>query len=404
MQKSGHIGKILIRPMEAGELSAALPRYRADPDGFHVVVGGLGGLGLEVADWLIGDAGARHVVLIGRRAEPSDDALLRHRRWRDEGAEVRFVSCDVADTNALQETLAALRTERPLSGIIHSAMVLEDMPMTKVDLLTREDRLDYFVLFSSLATLIGNHGQSSYVAANGYLEGIARRRRALGLPAVAIGWGGISDVGYLSRDKDKAGLVRRMSGDVDFSSLQAMRALDRILAQGDAADPVIHITPMGWNAVSATLRSLSSPSFKLLVNLGRSAEVSTGDEDLRSLLVGLPFEKAKERLIIWLVGHVARILQFSEQAVKVSKPVSEMGIDSLMGVELGLTMQDSLGHDLPITAVSDDLSILDIADRIVRHIHGETSSEGLEGPDAELAMQHLSLALDSGSHHDEAAE
>lgn len=423
MQKSGHIGKVLVRPLEAGELSASPPPFRADPDGFHLIVGGLGGLGLEVAEWLIGDAGARHVVLIGRRAEPSDDVRQRLLRWTEEGAEVRFVSCDVADTNALQETLAALRTERPLSGIIHSAMVLEDMPMTKVDatvlartlpskvagganldLLTRTDRLDYFVLFSSLATLIGNHGQSGYVAANGYLEGIARQRRALGQPAIAIGWGGISDVGYLSRDKDKAGLVRRMSGDVDFSSLQAMRALDRILAQGDAADPVIHISPMGWNAVSVTLRSLSSPAFKLLVDLGRSAEVSISDEDLRSLLVGLPFEKAKERLVIWLVGHVARILQVSEQAVGVSKPVSEMGIDSLMGVELGLTIQDSLGDDLPITAVSDALSILDISDRIIRHIHGEKASEGLEGPDAQLAMQHLSLAWESGNHHEEAAE
>jgi NADPH:quinone reductase-like Zn-dependent oxidoreductase/acyl carrier protein len=423
MQKSGHIGKILIRPGAADAPSAAASQYRADPDGFHVVVGGLGGLGLEVAEWLICDAGARHVVLISRRAEPTSDLRQRLLRWAEEGARVQLVACDVAEADALQKTLAALRAERPLRGIIHSAMVLEDMPMTRVDaaslsrtlpakvagganldLLTRGDSLDYFVLFSSLATLIGNHGQSSYVAANGYLEGIARQRRALGLPAVAVGWGGITDVGYLSRDTDKAGLVRRMSGDVEFSSLQAMRALDCILSQGDAADPVIHVSPMGWSTVTSTLRALGSPTFRLLTNLGRSADVSTGDEDLRSLLVGLPFEKAKERLITWLVGHVAHILQFSEQAVSVSRPVSDMGIDSLMGVELGLTIQDSLGDDLPITAVSDALSILDIADRIVRHLHGEKQAEGLDGPDARLAMQHLSLALDEGHHHPEAAE
>lgn len=423
MQKSGHIGKILIHPADAALLPAAPAPFRADPDGFHLVAGGMGGLGLEVADWLIDDAGARHVVLISRRAEPSDDVRQRLRRWSEKGAEVRLVSCDVADAGALHGALAALRAERRISGVVHSAMVLDDMPMARVDAsvlertlpskvaggenldrMTRDDRLDYFVLFSSLATLIGNHGQSSYVAANGYLEGVARQRRALGLPAIAIGWGGIADVGYLARDKDKAGLVRRMSGNVDFSSRQAMRALDRILAQGEAADPVIHVSPMGWNAVSVALRTLSSPTFKLLATLGRSAEVSTGDEDLRGLLVGLPFARAKERLVAWLVSHIAHILQVPEQAVSVTKPVSDMGIDSLMGVELGLMMQDSLGDDLPITAVSDALSILDIADRIVRHIHGETSSAGLEGSDARLAMQHLSLARDSVELRDEAAE
>ncbi|MCX7288614.1 MAG: acyl carrier protein, partial [Rhodobacterales bacterium] len=213
-----------------------------------------------------------------------------------------------------------------------------------------------------------------------------------------------ADVGYLSRDKDKGALVRRMSGTVDFSSRQAMRALDRILAQGDAADPVIHVSPMGWNAVSVALRSLGAPSFQLLRTLGRSGEAESSDEDLRGVLTGMPFAKAQERLVIWLVGHIAHILQVSEQAVSVSKPVSDMGLDSLMGVELGLMMQDSLGDDLPITAVSDALSILDIANRIVRHIHGETSSEGLDGPDARLAMQHLSIARDNSEHRSEAAE
>ena len=92
----------------------------------------------------------------------------------------------------------------------------------------------------------------------------------MGLPAVAIGCG-ISDVGYLAREKAKAGLVRRMSGNVDFSARQAMRALDCILAQGEATDPVIHVSPMGWNAVSVALRLLTSPSFQLLVIPKRSA-------------------------------------------------------------------------------------------------------------------------------------
>ena len=133
-----------------------------------------------MADWLIGNAGARHVVLISRRAKPTEDVRQRLLRWTKEGAEVRLMSCDVADANALHEVLAALRTERPICGMVHFAMVLDDMAMVKVDAsvlartlpskvaggknldrLTRRDRLDYFALFSLLATLIGNHGQST---------------------------------------------------------------------------------------------------------------------------------------------------------------------------------------------------------------------------------------------------
>ena len=86
-----------------------------------------------MADWLIGNAGARHVVLISRRAKPTEDVRQRLLRWTKEGAEVRLMCCDVADANALHEVLAALRTERPICGMVHFAMVLDDMAMGKLD-------------------------------------------------------------------------------------------------------------------------------------------------------------------------------------------------------------------------------------------------------------------------------
>ncbi len=431
MQKSGHVGKVVILPPDAGPSGAGAVRVQDVPTGraqicatrTHLIVGGLGGLGLEVAEWLV-EAGARRIALMGRRADLTPEAEAARRRWQEKGVDLRIVACDVADAAALESALADLR---PLAGVIHSAMVLEDMPLaalteavlarvlpakvagaTHLDQLTRSDRLDYFVLFSSMATLIGNHGQSAYVAANGYLEGIARRRRAEGLPALAVGWGAISDAGYLTRDRETAALVRRMSGGLDFTGVQVTRALDRLLALGAAVDPVVHVSPMGWNAVSVTLRTLSEPAFALLKTLGKRAEGEGGDDDLRAALTGMTQDRAEARLTAWLVGRIAHILQVPEKSVAAGRPVADLGIDSLMGVELGLTLQESLGDDIPVTMVSDALSIQEIAARIVRHLHGGGDDTGMAPAaptdDLRLAVQHLSVAQDHLDAPAEAAE
>ena len=408
MQKSGHVGKIVLRPLppeRVGPRLAEVGEFVPRPDGFHLIVGGLGGLGLEVADFLV-EAGARRIALMGRRAEPDAAAGEAIRRWRMKGCEVRLVACDVADAEAVAAALAGLR---PLAGVIHSAMVLEDMPLAQIgaevldrvlpakiagaanlDKLTRQDDLDFFVLFTSMATLIGNHGQSAYVAANGFLEGIARSRRESGLPGLAVGWGGIGDVGYLARDHARAAMVRRMSGDVEFTGLQAVRALDRLLASGDAVAPVVHVSPMGWQAVAATLPTLSEPAFALFRRLGRRSDAGSGGEDLREALIGLPEERAVARMVAWLTSRIAHILQVSEKAVLPGKPVSELGIDSLMGVELGLTLQDALGADIPTTAVSDSFTIEEISLRIVRHLHGGVAGEASDALRA--VMHHVEVA------------
>ena len=348
MQKSGHIGKIVVRPPDPQSTALAAPRagsLQVNREGTHLVVGGLGGLGLEVAEWLV-DSGARSLALMGRQSNPSPQVAARIDGWRSAGVDVEIVACDVADATALEAALAALRAKRPIVSVIHSAMVLEDMPLTAVtaevlartlpakiagaanlDRLTRADPLEHFVLFSSIATLIGNHGQSSYVAANGFLEGVARKRRADGRVGVAIGWGPISDVGYLAHDNDKALLVKRMSGNVEFTSVQATRALEQVLARGAAAEPVVHISTMSWNVASATLKTLAAPTFQLFKLLGKRSEVETGDQDLRTMLLGMPANRAEEKLTSYLVEKIAHILQVAEKAVSVIKPITELGVE-----------------------------------------------------------------------------
>lgn len=421
MQKSGHVGKIVVRPPDPTALrdeEGLLGRFTPSKAGWHLIVGGLGGLGLEVAEWLVA-AGVRRLALMNRSGKVEGAAIEAIARWRRQGVEVRPIACDVADGAALERSLADLS---PLAGVIHSAMVLEDMPLssitpevlgrvlpakvagaTHLDRLTRGMALDYFVLFSSMASLIGNHGQSAYVAANGYLEGVARSRRAAGLPGLAVGWGAISDVGYLTRDRETAAVVRRMSGGMDFTGVQVTRALERLLSLGDAVDPVVHVSPMGWNAVSVTLRTLGEPTFGLFRALGRRTEAEAGEEDLRSVLTGMTEARAAERLEGWLVGRVAHILQVPEKAVAATKPVTDLGVDSLMGMELGLTVQQTLGDDIPVTLISDALSLREIALRIVRHLHGGGGGEDMAA-EVRLAEQHLGSVAALRAQQAEAAE
>ncbi len=396
MQKSGHLGKIVVRPCSANGLGAELPArfYRANPDGAHVIVGGSGGLGAEVAKWLV-RRGARRLVLVGRKAEPDDALADWIRRCGARGLSVELAACDVADEAALGALLERVRQTAPIAGIVHSAMVLDDMPMkdltreglartlaakvtggSNLDRLSRQDRLDYFVLFSSIAALIGNHGQSAYVAANGYLEGLARARRLEGFPGLAVGWGAISDVGHLTRETGKAAFVARMSGNVQMTARDVTVALDRLLAQGPTDQAVVHVTPMRWTSSVAALRTLSGPTHRLLHTLGRGEGDGGEDKNLRDILQDLPRTKAEEKLSAFLVGRIARILHVSEQAINVNRPTTELGMDSLMGVELGLTLQEALGGDLPVSSVSEGLSIAQISARIVGHLAGGGAAAG----------------------------
>ena len=227
MQHSSHVGKIVVRPPSAGTVRAANKPLTFDvaADKTHIITGAFGGFGLETAKWLV-EQGARHLVMIGRRGaasargarrcvkdlrqarrqgrrrsvrrhrpgraravvrdDPCDDAADRRRHARRDGARRR--DHHQSRRRALPSRAGAEGRRRRQSRLRHRAGT----------------SLDYFVLFSSVTTLIGNPGQGNYVAANAYMEGLARRRRQKGLPALAIGWGPIIDVGVVARNAEAA--------------------------------------------------------------------------------------------------------------------------------------------------------------------------------------------------------
>jgi NADPH:quinone reductase-like Zn-dependent oxidoreductase/acyl carrier protein len=411
MQQSGHVGKILVRPPPPG---AVRPRkvsakgFAADPDRTHLVTGGLGGFGLATAEWLV-DRGARHLALVGRSGAASDAAKEAVAALAARGVNVRVGALDVADRHATERFMADLNQSMPpLAGVMHAAMILDDATVANLDearlievlkpkiagaetldRLTRNLPLDYFVLFSSATTIIGNPGQSAYVAANGYLEGLAIERRSAGFPALAVAWGAIADVGVVARHGSTRRSLARRAGVEGIRAAVALEATGAALMQPDG-DASVVIADINWTAARSSLALLASPSYGRLAR--RDASPSAAPDrvvDVAELIKRLGPERARRAVADILVDEVARILQLPRDAVNRTKPLAEIGLDSLMAMELTLSLENRFRLDSPLAAVAGSFNVSDLAS----HVIAEQAQDGLRFDVAkDLARRHLSKA------------
>jgi acyl carrier protein len=263
--------------------------------------------------------------------------------------------------DALIENLTLARIEPVLRAKVKIAVLL--------DRLTRKIDIDYFVLFSSATTVVGNPGQASYVAANAFLEGLAQQRRAAGLPAVAIAWGAISDAGYLARTSSGSELLRRRFGKHSLKVQEALDALEQIL-QCDKVDPSkasMAFSRFDWSAISKQLTLASTP---LLEFMRPEHSVERGQEGggavLADELTAMPQEKARAKVAEILSTEIGRILRVSAVQIDRDKPLSDIGLDSLMGVELKLSAEERLGIDVPLMSIGGAGSLNDLSGRIVK--------------------------------------
>ena len=388
MQQAGHIGKILLLPPPAGPAPPGATRaFSVDPDRTHLITGGLGGFGLATARWLI-ERGARHVVLVGRSGAATEATQSALAQLRGLGATVRVETLDIADAEAAEALFADLaRTAPPLAGIVHAAMVLNDAIVANLDedrlirvlrpkvagaenldRLSRDLSLDYFVLFSSATTVIGNPGQGAYVAANGFLEGLARRRHEAGLPALAVAWGAIADVGALAKKTSTRDSLAARAGVKAFNAQLALDLMAEALtrAGGPGGDAFVAIAAMNWSTARAHLPLLRSPSYGRLWSDDEVGESPRREVvDIRELAARLPPEQARRAVADVIVEEIARILRLPKEQVSRSKPLSEIGLDSLMGVELSLTIDARFGMAVPVSGSSGAFNVMDLAGHVL---------------------------------------
>ena len=415
MQQAQQIGKVIVGIAGAAvaveTAPAQLVPVRFDRRASWLVTGGVAGFGLESARWLA-ERGVGHLVLVGRRGLRTPGAAEAVRALEALGARVDVIACDISDRSAVQSMLTEIRNSRtPLTGVLHAAMVLDDALIGSLDPnrlrqvlapkllgawhlheLTLEIPIERFVLYSSITTMIGNPGQANYVAANGSLESLALLRRAVGLPVTCIGWGPIGDAGLLTRNQAVKDALAARLGAAPLSARTALAMLDRLLPRGGGA---IAVGNFDWPTLARFLPSAKSARFEWLRRrAGPSADTGTLSDDIRVLIAGKTREEALHIAQELVVQEVAQVLCVAPDRVDPRRSVHDLGMDSLMAVELVMGLEKRFGIELPAMMLNEGTTVERVAARVIDRLlrTDEPVSAGgkdrLDAVAATLATQH----------------
>ncbi|WP_158624963.1 type I polyketide synthase [Corallococcus terminator] len=362
MAQAHHLGKIVLTLADP----RAHVRVPADSgvtfrrDGSYLITGGLGGLGLKLAAWLA-DQGAGHLVLVGRSGAASPEQRAAVDALVARGTRVTVARADVADPARLAQVIAEVDASgMPLRGVIHAAGILEDGMVQQLDparlrrvlapkvlgawnlhVLTREAPLDFFVLQSSVAGLLGSAGQGNYAAANTFLDALAHQRRAEGLPALSVDWGAFSEVG-LAAAQENRGVRLASRGIRSLTPTEGLDALRRLLDSDRAQVGVVPLDLRQWvgfNQAAASSRTLS----RLMAEQRAGGGLPTGDKQLLARLSSAEPGARAELMKEFLRTQVSQVLRLPESRLEADVPFSSLGMDSLMGLELRNRIEAALG-------------------------------------------------------------
>jgi NAD(P)-dependent dehydrogenase (short-subunit alcohol dehydrogenase family)/SAM-dependent methyltransferase/acyl carrier protein len=374
----------------------------------YLITGGLGGIGLLMAEWLV-SRGARHLALMGRRGA-SDAVRETLRELEQAGTQVTVIQADVSQAEQMAQAFEKIeRTLPPLRGVIHSAGVLADGVLLQQDwdrftevmapkiagawhlhALTRDKSLDFFVLFSSLASLLGSAGQSNHAAANAFMDALAFHRRAMGLPALSINWGIWSEIGAAARQNVGDRFLEH--GMRTFSPQEGLTVFERVLRRGLTQ---VGVMPINWPRFirQFTTSDGEQPFFAELAIEARQRGQSTppADPELDTLkrLEQAPPNQRHKLLLEYIRSQALKVLGLeASEVVDARQPLADLGLDSLMAVELRNLLGRGLRlrRNMPATLLYDFPTISELANYIAKDVLQWEDIETLQSPDQEAGM------------------
>ncbi|MET0647636.1 MAG: MupA/Atu3671 family FMN-dependent luciferase-like monooxygenase [Pyrinomonadaceae bacterium] len=351
-----------------------------DGSATYLITGGSGGLGLEVARWMT-DLGARNLALVSR-SEPAAEAASAVRRLEQGGVRARVFRADVSSADELSGVISEVgSTMPPLRGVLHLAGTLDDRALAgqtwprfraaglaKVEgawnlhRLTQGAALDFFVLFSSMASLVSVPGQGSYAAANAFLDALAHYRRALGLPALCVNWGPWSEVGHAATAYGRGAHARLAGMGIGaVSPRTGLRLLGTLLGRGETQ---VGVARVDWSKLfqadpAAALSPLLSEQARDAVPTPAQAE----EPELLKTLRALPEAERREELAAFLSSLLAETLKLkSREPLTPRQGLFELGLDSILALQLKAKLELNLGRPFPATLFFTHPTVESLAD------------------------------------------
>lgn len=388
MQQARHIGKIVVSlagAQPAVEQSVpSLAPVKFAKNSTWLVTGGCAGFGLESARWLA-ERGVGHLVLVGRRGMDTPGIRGVIDAFAEQGTKVFVHACDVTNNSAVTTLIQEMdKILPPLTGVLHAAAVFDDQLLDQLGTqgiksvvqpklqgawnlhrATQAIPLKYFVLYSSITTTIGNPGQANYVAANTGLEGLAAMRQQMGLPATCIAWGPIGDAGYLTRNEAIKNSLEQRLGKPPLTTAEALQQLDRALRDNTS---LVIPANFNWNTLAHLLPSATSSRFTILNRLYKNA-TQTGDAiDIQTLIADKTPEEVTDIVRDLVTQEVAQILCINPDRIEVNRSLHDLGMDSLMAVELALGLEQRFGIQLPVMMLNDAPNVNNVTARIAEKL------------------------------------
>ncbi len=415
MTRAAYRGKIVMNMQD--QVVDALPPRRLTfrSDAAYLISGGASGFGLEIARWMA-DRGARHLVLASRSGCKTDADRAVVQTLREQGVEVVLAKVDLTDAGATRELLEGIASQtRPLAGVIHAAAVLDDASIPTMDMerfarvfqpkaqgawhlheatQAIDARLDFFVMLSSISSVLGLVGQLNYAAANFFQDSLAHYRRQIGLPATSANLGVLGEyAGMSNADNDQQNIISLL----EAQGMLVMPLAD-VLGKLEAA--------MIQQPVQRVLAKLDWPWFRMAYpHLARDARFieSMGDDalarafrpkgsGLRMELAELEPAEQQLRIEQELTGKLAQILDASPDKLDASVSIDSYGLDSLMLTDLQVWIVRLLDVNLPLIKLLKGPSITNLAVELLQQVDASDDADVNADTDASDASPAFTLA------------
>jgi thioester reductase-like protein len=410
MAKAKHIGKVVlemkgynVRPVR--DTNTTSIKFR--PDASYLVTGGLGGLGSQLATWMV-DLGAKCLVLASRRGVATEEGQQLVRSLEERGVKVVIEKVDLSNEAEVQSLIERIgRDLLPLRGIMHGAVVLDDglilhLNEERIERVcgpkmnaawylheaTKAIELDFFVCHSSTSSALGNAGQANYAAANAFLDGLAHYRRSMGLPAFTINWGYLGELGVAAANKKLAEKFEQQ-GVRSVPPSEGLPILSKLMAFPIDQMSVMRVDWVRLRQIAPMMTQ--SPRFAQMMLASSSGDESKSQSGsaIRNLILATDPENRIEVMLEIVREKVARVLGTRSEKIVVDRSLMDMGLDSLMGFELRNWIEGELRINVPVVELMQGPTVQKLTTLILAQLEkGETSASPTS---SESFTDHLSL-------------